>query len=465
MKTVRSLIHKYCATFFVIALLLLGGIVAPTYTYAQNAVVTGAAAFGGAFAGSLAAKAVSGLGGSTASDAECNPVNLQCGCNLVPNSQGQCVAGANMHGCFCSQTQNGISVGGVCDAPMHCKASSVGGVSGGSGSGVSSLGQLAQALGQVLGQLMSQSSSGSSGSSGSTGSAGCMSSYYYTSNSSIIGIDPCAIYQAPSTVTTATTTEDNGCTLESELDGTCDNSGTTTSTVITNTNTNTNTNSPIAANVTGVFTASSTTATPPPSGISGSIEQTGTGATFVANAVATGTETSLFFGGDTVVGFVDNLIGGWCEARPWASGFIASIIPPSFFDGLCSTNGFQVGEPTPVANTQSNVVLTQTPVEQSFTQPAPVVQVIASSTTVIPSRVDIWAVPTSVPLGSRTTIFWNTENVTNCSETSPDGSFSETSLTGGAATVPLTQPTTYTISCLDYQNNPATAYVTVGISD
>ena len=72
--------------------------------------------------------------------------------------------------------------------------------------------------------------------------------------------------------------------------------------------------------------------------------------------------------------------------------------------------------------------------------------------------------PATVPLGARTTIFWNTENVTNCTETSPDGSFSQTSLSGGAATVPLTEATTFTISCLDSQQNPATDYVTVSIA-
>jgi hypothetical protein len=82
----------------------------------------------------------------------------------------------------------------------------------------------------------------------------------------------------------------------------------------------------------------------------------------------------------------------------------------------------------------------------------------------LPARVDIWAVPASVPLGARTTVFWNTENVTNCTETSPDGNFNQTSLTGGAATVPLTGPTVFTISCLDSQHNPTTNYITVRIS-
>jgi hypothetical protein len=91
-------------------------------------------------------------------------------------------------------------------------------------------------------------------------------------------------------------------------------------------------------------------------------------------------------------------------------------------------------------------------------------QATAPTAPVLPPRVDIWAVPTSVPLGARTTIFWNTENVANCTETSPDGSFKQNSLSGGASTVPLTEATTYTISCLDSQQNPQTDYVTVTIS-
>ena len=218
------------------------------------------------------------------------------------------------------------------------------------------------------------------------------------------------------------------------------------------------------ADVTGTFVApNSQTGTTTP-GLSGGIQTTGTGATFTANNVQDNTETSAFFGGDTIGGFVSNLVGGWCHSRPWAGGLIASIIPPSFFDGLCSSGGFAVGTPTAAVATsgstnQTSVVLTQTKVQQ--TTPT---QTTLPTTQLIPARVDIWAVPSTVPLGARTTIFWNTENVTNCTETSPDGSFSQTSLSGGAATVPLTEATTFTISCLDSQQNPATDYVTVSIA-
>jgi hypothetical protein len=116
------------------------------------------------------------------------------------------------------------------------------------------------------------------------------------------------------------------------------------------------------------------------------------------------------------------------------------------------------------------VTLTQTPTNQHLNSTgAPshpqVQQAVPVTTPVVPGRVDIWAVPPSVALGARATIFWNTENVSNCTETSPDGSFRQTSLSGGAATVPLTEPTTFTISCLDSGQNPTTDYVTVNIGN
>lgn len=584
------------------ASLLPGSVSAGTFDTAQTLGFTAAGTAVGAglgyiagqnnlLGGSALSAATQGLGGSTAADAMCAVyIPTKCGCGMQDGPNGTCVVNAaNKYACplgACVQSQNNIPVAGVCTAVNHCQAVTVGGVAGGSGSGVSSLGSLAQALGQVLGSLLSQSSN--SGNSGSSGSAGCTTSYYYTSNTSIIGVDPCAIYSAPTTGSSGTTgttgtSGTSGCSLQSEIDGTCNSSGTTTSScpagdtgtypncVSTGTNSGGDTvsvtpasgvvpltvtasfsagtscddaydlswgdgsadvtmqyvasasgacaalaqiqspthtytsagtytitlrsgislqytstatvvvsspsgiasSSPITADVTGVFTLpanpSSAGAQNTPSGISGAIQTSGTGATFVGNEVASGSETSVFFGGDTIAGFVTNLISGWCQSRPWASGIIARIIPPSFFDGLCKSNGFSVGSPisqaVASAGSQPTVALSQTPVEQGFTQPTQVVHVIATTTPVIPGRVDIWAVPSSVPLGSRTTIFWNTENVTSCTESSPDGSFVESSLTGGAATVPLTQPTTYTISCLDSQGKPVTGYVVVSISN
>ena len=77
---------------------------------------------------------------------------------------------------------------------------------------------------------------------------------------------------------------------------------------------------------------------------------------------------------------------------------------------------------------------------------------------------DIWSVPATARLGSRVTIFWSAKNVVSCIETSPDGSFAETSLSGGAATVPITGPTTYSISCTQADGKHVNNYVTVEIA-
>jgi len=79
----------------------------------------------------------------------------------------------------------------------------------------------------------------------------------------------------------------------------------------------------------------------------------------------------------------------------------------------------------------------------------PVVVGSATITVAGAPSVSIWAVPPSVPSGARASIYWNTQGVTQCSETSSDGSFIQITLSGGAATAPLTSATTtFTISCL-----------------
>ena len=410
----------------------------------------------------------------------------------------------------CASPSSGGVASGMCQL-AGCLAVSASGV-GGSGNAMGSLGQLAQTVGQLLGQLMQAGSGG--GSSGgdtpttpTTGTGTCTGSYY-SESTTLAPTDPCAYYVAPGGSTTGTTSSDTsaqdllnalnnttGSNLLNILSGsTTTSGGTTIDNTNTNTNSNTNLNSDVTtANVTGSFNPNNPNNANPnepvatnTAGIYGNIQTTATGATFVTNQVQGNSETSSFFGGDTVAGFVSNVISGWCTTRPWGSGFIASIIPPSFFDGLCTANGFAVGtsatatanasnatSPNGISTTQAQgyVNLTQTPIQQgsntSNATARPVVRQAATTTTtaVIPGRVDIWAVPPSVALGARTTVFWNTENVTNCTETSPDGSFRQTSLSGGAATVPLTESTTFTISCLDSGNNPITDYVTVNIAN
>jgi hypothetical protein len=206
-------------------------------------------------------------------------------------------------------------------------------------------------------------------------------------------------------------------------------------------------------------------------GVFGNLLLDQNGATIFAATVnsANNSETSGFYGSNTVGGQSQGLAGQLCQGRPWASNVLADIIPPSFFDSLCQWGGYQVGQP-PVA-TQPQVTLSQQTQTQVATQPQsapakPKTSTPAATTTpAVPAQVQIWAVPSSVPLGARTSVFWNTQGVTQCTESSPDGSFNEASLSGAAATVPITSATTFTISCLDPNGNPVTDYVTVAISN
>jgi hypothetical protein len=408
---------------------------------------------------------------------------------------------------FCASPSSGGVAAGHCEM-SGCKATHADGV-GGQGDAMKGLGDLAKQVGDILGKLMQGGGGGGGGDSPTpptTPTTGTCTGSYYGESTTLAPTDPCAYYVPPGGTTVGTTSSNTSAQdLLNALHNTTGNnllnllSGSTTpGTAVNNNNNNTNTSSSTnlngdvtTANVTGSFNPNNPNNTNPnqpvatnTTGLSGSIQTTATGATFVTNQVQGNSETSSFFGGDGITGFVSNVISSWCISRPWAIGFIASIIPPTFFDGLCKSNGFALGSTAATATNTINatnpngikatqgqgyVNLTQTPVQQSSntTAPAtrPIVHPITVPTTVIPGRVDIWAVPPSVALGARTTIFWNTENVSNCTETSPDGSFRQTSLSGGAATVPLTESTTFTISCLDLGHNPTTDYVTVNIGN
>ena len=77
-------------------------------------------------------------------------------------------------------------------------------------------------------------------------------------------------------------------------------------------------------------------------------------------------------------------------------------------------------------------------------------------------RVAIWADPENVPLGTRTTIFWTTEDVGSCSVTGP--SFSETGEFGGASTVPINGSSEYSITCVAPDGTEITETTTVDLS-
>lgn len=449
----------------------------------------------------------------------------------------------------------GGTVAGIC-MPTGCMAQSASGLGG--GNSMSSLSQLAGQIGQLLGQLMKGSSSGDSGSGSTPATTGCTTAYYYTSNTALIGVDPCAMYQASAaselTTTTGTTSDTSAQDLLNSLTGTsgsgtdslnanptsgsspltvsfsatplstdtgpfsvdfgdgstpqpivssgCSNATAgcvyqvtytyaTAGTYIANledvdgltlasatisvtnpggpTNTQTGTGiSQVLSNVGNFLEGNSSSSTTQGSsqssagfpGVFGNILLGNNGATIYGATISGSSETSGFYGSDTLNGQSTGVAGQLCQSRPWASNFLADVIPPSFFDSLCQWGGYQVGEPQPAPTAdQPQVTLQQQPQQQVQHQAT-----TTAATSTVPAQAEIWAVPSEVPLGARTSIFWQAQGVVSCVETSPNGSFSENSLDGAASTVPLTEATTFTISCTDANGNPVTNYVTVTLS-
>ena len=196
-----------------------------------------------------------------------------------------------------------------------------------------------------------------------------------------------------------------------------------------------------------------------PEGTYGDIVTTDTGGTIYARSRDTGqnVEVAGFFGITTFFGKVQSAVANMCRTRPWANSIVSYLIPPSFFDSVCTWRGYQVGIPPPAEPVVA-------PVKKSVPSGTGATSTEASAPPAVEPKVDIWAVPSNVPLGARASIFWNTKGVESCTITSPDGSFNEHSLSGGAATTPLSGPTTFTISCLTPNGEPVTDYVTVNLT-
>jgi hypothetical protein len=75
---------------------------------------------------------------------------------------------------------------------------------------------------------------------------------------------------------------------------------------------------------------------------------------------------------------------------------------------------------------------------------------------------NVWAEPASVRLGTRTYIFWTSRGATTCAVIGPN--FTQTSLSGGASTVPLSGATTFTMECTAPDGTKATDTVTVNLA-
>jgi hypothetical protein len=431
-----------------------------------------------------------GIPGSTAADLMCTPVDVTCPCGFTRNSKGLCETGTpnpaiNKFLCpgSCVDTTNGFPTTGHCVALLKCQADTFTGLGGALGN-IGTLAGLGMQVGQLFKGLFSGGSGSGSGSGSGTGIGGTgaftgCTSYYQVSTPSS---DPCAYYVPVSTTIGNSTTGGAGSTISDDLlkalsgGGTTNNGGTNTNTN-NNTNTNTNTN-PISTQLNtntlnGVTVASSSAFSNPAlssggtiaiqSGISGNLVITESGTTFYASSQdsKSNSVTAGFYGSNTSgLGESQGVVANMCASRPWTSNFLSYVIPPSFFDGLCTWRGYKVGTAVAPVKTTTKTITTTV-----IKRPVIKTTVIKATTTVptIPPKVEIWAVPPAVSIGARTSIFWSTQGVSSCTETSPDGSFAQRSLSGGASTVPITSATTFTISCLTPDNQPVTGYVTVTI--
>lgn len=359
----------------------------------------------------------------------------------------------------CTDTTNGFPTKGVCvsSTPGICGGQSSGGQNG----GMEGMQQALQAIQQIL-QAMKGGGGGGGGGGDQSGLTnnpalgGCAQYYNVTTPSS----DPCAVYVPPiSDSLGSTTSSASNDLISSLLSGTYANPFPTT-------NTQSNTNTSATATTQGQTTVPAQTnpASPflgtilPISGLSGDIQYSTQDVTVLVNNVDTKGNTQVAgFYGTGASGQPQTVIGGMCAARPWSNNFLSFIIPPAFFDSLCTLRGYKVGAP----------VSAPAPSRSSSAKPKPtgtIVPAATSSGPYVTPQADIWAVPAAVALGARTTVFWNAKGVTSCNETSPDGSFTQSTLSGGAATVPLSGATTYTISCITPSGDHITNYVTVNLS-
>ena len=359
-------------------------------------------------------------------------------------------------GCPCGEAPPGGKVTGVCVAAINCKGT--GTEAGGIGDVSSMLGILKSVM-----DLLKKKEDGGGGGDGSDvsapfGTTTCRAYYQVSVPSS----DPCAYYVPPvstlfnesaSGTDSRASTEllnalnvglDSAFGVEPAVD---DATGTTPSASGTS-----SPESSLSKQAVDVGAGKS------PDGAFGDIVTTDTGGTIYANSrdVGQNIEVAGFFGADTFVGKMQNAVGNMCKERPWAGSLVVRIIPESFFDGLCSWRGYQVGTPAP-------------PPPPVPPQPAPKSKTATTSppapqTPTGEPKVDVWAVPESVSLGLRASIFWSTKNVDSCAVSSSGGNFNESKLSGGAATVPLTSDTTFTISCVAPGGETLSDEVTVTIS-
>src|SRR3989344_90122 len=162
------------------------------------------------------------------------------------------------------------------------------------------------------------------------------------------------------------------------------------------------------------------------SGTWGDIQANASGVTITAGAHDKDGRTGVggFYGYDAVPGIQpQDLAKQMCAARPWGNSSATAIIPPSFYDSICTARGYKVGVAAPASSAGTGAAskssappsATKTP-SKTATSTGPK----GPTAVTVPPKVYITAVPSSVKLGSRTSIFWNAVGVKACLITSPD---------------------------------------------
>jgi PKD repeat protein len=217
------------------------------------------------------------------------------------------------------------------------------------------------------------------------------------------------------------------------------------------------------------------------SGTWGDIQINASGVTITAGGHDTDGRTGVagFYGYNAVQGVTPtDLARQMCTARPWANSSATAIIPPSFYDSICTARGYNPSATTDnSASNSENAAGTSkikntgaieqtssagkttgtTSVKVQTTLPGPVL-------VTTPVSIFISAVPARIRLGARSTIYWSAKGVTSCVESSEDGSFNGNTLNGAASTVALYGNTEFTITCSTPDGSSASKSVVVETS-
>lgn len=389
---------------------------------------------------------VQGLGNMA--DLMCLPVvQPPCLCGTKMGPKGCMPDPTNKFMCPCFDITNGFKTMGVCIATMKCQ--------GQSADGMMPMLPMIPMIPMSMSMPPMDSGLGYCEPGAASSSArnqncipnpydfGCSSTYFVTQPSS----DPCAIYSP----------EILGSDLSDSLFDALNATTPTENATVKVNSTPKSTPTPTPANtptttvqVRPIGPGAASSSQLKPQGFAGDVFELSAGATIVGSFREGLSEVAGFFGAGSSGS--SSAAGRLCQSRPWTRGLLTSIIPSAFFDGLCKWSGYQVGSAQPV----SGSTYVPPPKKSAETVPA---QASYAQTN---GEVEIWAEPESVRLGTRTYIFWNSRNVVSCRAEGP--SFVQTTLSGGASTVPITGPSTFSIECTTASGATVKDAVTVQIA-